>query len=101
MVRVVDEEQLIALGHVHTVGAVRELAFAPRLEELAVTVVDHDRVVAAAEEIDVATRVGAHARDVGVTVAGWKLFPALDELVLERAAPHFEHAPKGSCLEVP
>ncbi len=90
VIRVIDQEQLVALGHVHAVGAIRELALAPGVKEVTVAVVDHHRVVATAKQVDIALRVGADAGDVGVLVARWKPLPTLDELVLQRSAANLE-----------
>jgi hypothetical protein len=70
--------------------AVGELALPPGLEEVPIAVVDHHWMVAATEEVDVALGIGAHASDVCVLIACWKLLPTLDELVLERATAYFE-----------
>ena len=84
---VVDEEHLVAAGHEHPVGAVAEHALAPGVDEVPVAVVDHHRMVATAVEKDVAARVGADRRDVGVLPSARQLFPTLDEFELQRSRP--------------
>ncbi len=90
VIGIVDQVQRVVFAHVHAMRAVRELSFAPRAQEMPVAIVNHHRMVAATEKVDVAFGIAAHARDVCVLVACWKLLPALDELVLERATAHFE-----------
>ena len=81
------------------VGPVGELALAPRGEELARVVVDHDRVVAATDQEDAVLRVHRHARHVAVLVALGELLPALDDLVRQRVRPR-HGPPPGECTSM-
>src|SRR5262245_1380823 len=77
------------------VGAIGELALAPRAQELAVAVVCDDRVVTAADEVDAVLGIDRHARHVAVRVALRQLLPALDHLI--RQCPRSRHwSPPGS-----
>src|SRR5690606_10783946 len=56
-------------------------AFAPRLEEATIAVVDDDRVLAAVEDVDAVLGVGGNAGDVAVLPALRQLLPVLVQLV--------------------
>ena len=62
----------------------REDALAPRSNEAAVTLVDHHRVLRAAEEKDAVLRIDRDRCDVGMREARGDTFPAGDGLVVRR-----------------
>src|SRR5262249_48254209 len=59
------------------VRAQGELPLAPRAEEVALPVVDDDRMITPADQVDAVLTVDRDARDVPVSVTGGKLLPAL------------------------
>ena len=87
VVAVVGAVERLVRADRDAVGAVGELALAPRAEELAVAIVRDDRMVAAADQIDAVLRVHRHPRHVAMHVALRQLLPALDHPVLQRARP--------------
>jgi hypothetical protein len=77
---VIHAEDLVLAVHEHAVDAVAEPAFAPRIKEVSVPVVDHDGMVSSAVEVYVQIGVRAHPGDVGVAKAGRQALPVFYQL---------------------
>jgi len=56
------------------------LPFTPGVYEASITVIDDDRVVTAAIEIDIAIGISADTSDVGMGPTDRKLLPSIDQL---------------------
>jgi hypothetical protein len=79
------------------VRAIGELALAPGAQKLALGVVDHDRMIAAADQEDAILAVDRHPCHVAVLVSARKLLPALDHAIFES----FRHARPPRTANVP
>src|SRR5437867_3469701 len=66
------------------VGAQGELPLAPRAQEVALPVVDDDRMIAAADQVDAILAVDRDARDITMGIAARKLLPPFDDPVAQR-----------------
>src|SRR5262245_13476261 len=84
VIAVVGAVQHLVRPHRDAVGAVGELTLPPRAQELALLVVDDDRMIAAADQEHAILAIDGDPGHVAVDVPGRKLLPALDDLVASR-----------------
>ncbi len=83
MVAVVGAEHRVVRADRDAVGAVGEVALAPRPEEVALAVVAEDGMIAPADQEDPILQVDGHPGHVAMRKPLRQLLPALDHLVTQ------------------